>query len=94
MPMDNAKDKGRGNSDFGRKANVVAFSETVDLTTYAKVRCNAAGKLAFTPAGQPLDDSTGKVVIDVVAGEVIPWRVRRVWATGTTVAAGSVLTIE
>jgi len=88
-----AKDTSRGKSDFGSRMTIIDFTSDVDLDPYARIRCNAAGNVAFVPSGQEADTLR---VIAVAAGEIIPWRVRKVGssANGTTVAAGSLMTIE
>ena len=65
---------------------VVAFSDAVELDPKPKaLRCQAAGDIA-------LEGDDGVVAIfTVAAGEVLEVRPVKVKATGTTVAAGSVI---
>lgn len=74
---------------FGTTGRVVTPSDTVDLAPYAKaiVVC-AAGNVAVIPAGNldaaPITFTTAPV------GFIIPYRVRRVNATGTTATVATI----
>jgi hypothetical protein len=67
-----------------RRVSVAVLSDTVDLANSGCVRADAAGTVVFIPE-QNADAET--VTMTLAAGEVIPIRVRRILATGTTIAA-------
>lgn len=74
-------------SSFGRRGAVVTPSDDADLPAVVKaVVCLTAGNVSVIPA----DNSTPISFIDVGAGFVVPYQVRRVRATGTTCAVATV----
>lgn len=73
-----------------RRDAVITPNDSADLTEVPRaIRCNAAGDVKLILVGNPVD-ATG-VVYTVAAGEVLDVRPRRVLATGTDVAAGSLV---
>jgi len=62
-------------------ARAVTVSDTVNMSTPAVIYVGAAGSVKVTTAQG--DDVT---FVGLVAGQVIPVQVIRVWSTGTTVA--------
>jgi hypothetical protein len=75
---------------FGRSARLVTPSDSADLPTVSKsVVCATAGNISVVPV---LNDASVPVpFVDVPAGFVVPFQVRRVKATGTT---ATVYTVE
>ena len=68
----------------GRKCIAVALSDTVDLADgVSRLYISVAGNLKFTAAGDADGTST---TVAVVAGQVFPWLVKRVWAATTATA--------
>lgn len=67
------------------RAAVVVPSDTADFAAYGRVFVGGAGNVVCVPVGQ-LDETT-VTFTGVVAGTILPVRVRRVWATGTTATA-------
>ena len=67
---------------------VIVPSDSADLPRVARgVKVTAAGTVAFTA------EDGSSLAVPFLAGEIIPWRVKRVLATGTTTAAGSLFSI-
>src|SRR5258708_653211 len=76
-------------TSFGNTGSVITPSDTVDLTSYAKsIVITAAGNIVVIPAGNL--DANPITFTGVPVGFVIPYRVRRVNATGTTASAASI----
>lgn len=75
----------------GANAAAVTPSDTVDFASYPKVVVvTAAGNLVVLPL-KAADDGSHLVTFTAVpAGFVVPFRVRRVMATGTTASAASI----
>lgn len=89
----------RGEEDVtaqGRRLEVVTPSDSTDLSVLfgAEVRaliiCGAGGALAV----QGVDNAAAVTLPGLSGGgQVLPIRVTRVMATGTTIAAGSILAV-
>lgn len=88
MAVDPYIREARGTSSFGRRGTVVVPSNTVDLATVAKsVVLLTAGNVSIIPA----EETVALAFVDLPAGYIIPYQVRRVTSTGTT---ATVATIE
>ena len=93
MPYDRTKDPlttfqgTEGN--FGSAGSPITPSDTVDLALYAKaIVVTAAGNLVILPVQN--NDGTTITFTGVQPGFVPPYRIRRVFATGTTASVASV----
>lgn len=76
-------------TSFGNTGSVISPSDTVDLGSYAKsVVVTAAGNIVVIPAGNL--DAAPITFTAAPVGFVIPYRVRRVNATGTTASAATI----
>lgn len=64
------------------KSAAITPSDTVDLTSYARVVVIAAGNAKVLPTQN--DDAVGITFTGLTVGTVLPFNVRRVFATGTT----------
>lgn len=74
---------------FGNTGSVVSPSDTIDFLSYAKaVVITAAGNIVVVPAGNL--DANPITFTAAPVGFVIPYRVRRVNATGTTASAATI----
>lgn len=73
-------------SSFGRKSSAIDPSDTEDLPRRVKaVVTLTAGDLAIIPYGDTIGSGIDPVeFVDVPAGFIPPYMVRRVMATGTT----------
>ena len=76
-------------TSFGGSARTVSPSNTTDLDPYARLLVTVGGTLAVVPKRQAND--TAVDLGTVAAGFVVPFEVRRVYATGTT---ATVITID
>src|SRR3954451_4998947 len=76
---------------FGNNAPAVAPSDTTDFTAYPKgVVVTVAGNLVVLPL-KAADDGAHLITFTAApAGFVVPFRVRRVMATGTTASAAQI----
>lgn len=63
---------------FPRRCAVVTPSDTTDLPFPGFVRADETGQVTALPY-----DSTSSVVMNLVAGEFLPFLVKRVYDTGT-----------
>ncbi len=91
---DNTKDGAFSSSPqgLGRTSNAVTPSDTVDFTKYPKTLVvTAAGNLVVLPLTAADDGAHTITFTGLPVGFIMPFRVRRVLATGTT---ASVATIE
>lgn len=93
MPFDAKNDPRAGLSgadSFGRKGAVVTPSDTVDISpTYAKtIVVLTAGNVSVLPVEN--DDASPIPFTDLSAGQLIPFQVRRVFATGTTATVAAI----
>jgi hypothetical protein len=93
MPYDKTQDPlttfqgTQGN--FGSLGRVVTPSDTVDLAPYAKaIVVTAAGNLVILPVQNT--DGTTITFTGVSPGFVPPYRVRRVYLTGTSASVATV----
>lgn len=82
-------------SGVGRRGYACVLNDATDATSLPKgpcraIRANAAGDVKFIPTDN-LDADT--LTWTVAAGEIIQMSVRRVFSTGTTVAAGNLTAI-
>lgn len=94
MPYDPNQDTIRGSgpteSTLGSSGRPVTISDTVDLAPYAKALVVlAAGTVKIIPA-QNLDATPLAFTDSLPAGTIIPYRVRRVFATGTTATLATI----
>lgn len=71
--------------EFASNHRSVTLSNTVDLPQPMLIYCNAAGDVSVA------DSDNVSLVYTVTAGQVIPVIARRVNATGTTVAANTLI---
>lgn len=74
-------------SDAKLPANSGSGVEGTDWfdTPLRKIVILTTGNLAITVHGDDADDAASKVIIPVVAGQIlVDFYVRRIWATGTT----------
>ncbi|TIN02692.1 MAG: hypothetical protein E5Y34_06595 [Mesorhizobium sp.] len=79
-------DNQQGPESLGRSGRLVVPSDTDDLPVVAKaIVCTTAGDISVVPVSNATD--TPVPFIDVPAGYLIPFQVRRVMATGTTATA-------
>ncbi|PAP97821.1 spike base protein, RCAP_Rcc01079 family [Mesorhizobium mediterraneum] len=80
------EDNQPGPESLGRSARLVVPSDDNDLPVVAKsVVCTTAGNISVVPIGNA--DYTPVPFVDVPAGYLVPFQVRRVMATGTTATA-------
>lgn len=76
---------------FGDNAAAVTPSDTVDFGSYPKaIHVTAAGNLVVLPLKAADDGAHLITYTGVSAGFVVPIRVRRVMATGTTASVASI----
>lgn len=77
---------------LGDDAVAVTPSDTVDFTSYPKaVMASTAGNIVVLPL-KALDDGAHTITFTGVAmGDIIPFRVRRVLATGTTASCVAII---
>jgi hypothetical protein len=82
---------GVGLDAFGGNGAVVVPSDTVDFAAYPKALVvTAAGNVAVLPL-KAADDGAHLIAFTAVqAGFIIPFRVRRVMATGTTASLATI----
>lgn len=79
-----------GVDSFGQSGRPVTTSDTVDLSPYAKsLVVLAAGTLKILPA-KNADAAPIAYTDSLPAGTIIPYRVRRVFATGTTATVATI----
>lgn len=85
------KDQGRGPDTFGGNSVAVVKSDTVDFAAYPKgLVVTAAGDLVVLPLGAA-DDGAHLITFSAIfAGFIVPFRVRRVMATGTTASCATI----
>jgi hypothetical protein len=77
--------------NFGVNSAAVTPSDTVDFTTYPKgIVVTAAGNLVVLPLKAADDGAHLITFTGVSAGFVVPFRVRRVMATGTTASVATI----
>lgn len=93
MPYDKTKDPNQtfqgSAGNFGSIGTPVTPSDTVDLNPYAKaVVVTATGNLVILPVQNT--DGTTITFTGVPVGFIPPYRVRRVYATGTTASVATV----
>jgi hypothetical protein len=83
--------QGGGPDTLGTNSAVVAKSDTTDFTVYPKaVVVTATGDVDVLPL-TAVDDGTHIIPFrGVNAGFIIPFRVRRVMATGTTASVATI----
>jgi hypothetical protein len=76
---------------FGNNAAAVATSDTVDFAAYPKaIVVTVAGNLVVLPL-KAADDGAHLITFTAAAaGFIVPFRVRRVMATGTTASAAQI----
>jgi hypothetical protein len=76
---------------FGASGAAVTPSDTVDFTTYPKaIVVTAAGNLVILPA-KNADDGSHKITFtSAPVGFIPPYRVRRVFSTGTTASVATI----
>ena len=68
---------------------VIVPSDSAEFFRVARgVKVTAAGTVAF------VTEDGSSLAVPFLAGETIPWRVRKVLATGTTTAAGSLFALD
>ncbi|MCJ9729550.1 hypothetical protein [Bradyrhizobium sp. PRIMUS42] len=93
MAYDATKDPlqtSRGSAfNFGSLGRVVTPNDNTDLDPYAKsLVVTAAGNLVIIPVQN--DDAAPITFTGLSAGQVIPYRVRRVKSTGTTASVATI----
>lgn len=82
---------GFGTDSRGENAVAVATSDTVDFSTYPKgIVVTVAGNLVVLPLKAPDDGSHLITFTAAPAGFIVPFRVRRVMATGTTASSAAI----
>lgn len=93
--MPYSADKDRGNfpgpsaASFGSKSRPITPSDSVDLDPYAKaIVVTGFGNLVILPV-ENTDDTT-ITFTDAPVGFVPPFRVRRVYATGTSASVATI----
>lgn len=93
MPYDAKADLYAGTKSaatFGRRGAVVVPSDSTDLAVYAKTLVVlAGGNLVILPVEN--DDGVTLPFTGLAAGQIVPFQVRRVLATGTTATVATVL---
>lgn len=76
---------------FGRTAAAVTPSDTVDFTSYPKaIVVTVTGNLVVLPLKAADDGAHLVTFTGMAAGFVVPFRVRRVLATGTTASLAAI----
>jgi len=81
---DAAKDPLRNvvNTQVARYGPAPSLSDTVDLTEYGVFVVVATGNITFLPV---INDAADPITITgAPVGYMIPWQIRRIFATGTT----------
>lgn len=93
MPYDPKNDPNAGLSSsmsFGRKGSVIVPNDASDLPTYAKaIVVLSPGDVAIIPVENA--DGATLTFTGLAAGQIVPFQVRRVLATGTTASVASIL---
>lgn len=94
MPYDAKNDPysavGGNRLSFGKKGVAVTPNDRNDLATYAKtIVVLSAGNVVILPVGN--DDGVTLTFTGLSAGQVVPFQVRRVVATGTTATVAAVI---
>lgn len=94
MPYDPNQDVTRGTgpneSTLGSSGRPVTTSDTVDMAPYAKALVVlAAGTVKIIPS-KNADGAPLAFTDSLPAGTIIPYRVRRVFATGTTATLATI----
>jgi hypothetical protein len=80
-----------GTEVIGRKSVAITPSDTVDLAAYPKaIVVTAAGNLVVLPLMAADDGSHTITFTAAVVGFVLPFRVRRVLATGTSASVATI----
>lgn len=93
MPYDKTQDPlttfSATQGNFGSLGRNVTPSDSVDLAPYAKALVvTVAGNLVILPVQNA--DNASITFTGLQAGQLIPYRVRRVFATGTTASVATV----
>jgi hypothetical protein len=71
----------QGSQGLCTLSQAITPNDTIDLAPYVRIVGVVAGNVAILPARNADNDS---FVVPIAVGQVLPWLVRRVLATGTS----------